>query len=222
MRDEGTLFSLINQLNLTTTEDVKDYYKTYWWPAATDEQLNRLLELYPQDPTKGSPYGTGLLYSIPLQYKRLASITGDYSFQSQRRAFLGNITAPKWNYLTDATVPLGAIGNSIFDSIFGSFGITSIPIVGSLHSFDSTFYLFGNLPDTISANTRHFMGVIISFANNLDPNKHGMGDLPNWPQWDSDQRKTMNFREEGAQIIADDYREGPMSYMNEIGDSLRI
>jgi hypothetical protein len=67
MKDEGTLFSQINSLNLTTTEDVKDYFKTYWWPKATEAQLDRLFELYPQDPTQGSPFDTGLRNSVPIQ-----------------------------------------------------------------------------------------------------------------------------------------------------------
>lgn len=84
MRDEGTLFSLINSQNITTTEEVKDYFKTYWWPSISEEQLDRLMELYPQDPTKGSPFGTGLQYALPPQYKRIAALTGDYSFQVSR------------------------------------------------------------------------------------------------------------------------------------------
>jgi len=30
LKDEGTLFSLVNSLNTTTDEDVIDYFKTYW------------------------------------------------------------------------------------------------------------------------------------------------------------------------------------------------
>lgn len=81
MRDEGPLFSLITALNTTTDDDVKDYFKTYWWPKATESQLNRLLELYPQDPTKGSPYGTGFANAPTPQFKRIASIVGDNSFE---------------------------------------------------------------------------------------------------------------------------------------------
>lgn len=58
MKDEGPLFSTVTALNTTTQDEVIDYFKTYWWPKATEAQLNRLMQLYPQDPTKGSPYDT--------------------------------------------------------------------------------------------------------------------------------------------------------------------
>ena len=81
MCDEGPLFSLITALNTTTDDDVKDYFKTYWWPNVSEDQLNRLLELYPQNPAKGSPYGTGIANAVTPQFKRIASIVGDYSFE---------------------------------------------------------------------------------------------------------------------------------------------
>ncbi|OAA42043.1 sterol esterase carbohydrate esterase family CE10 [Beauveria brongniartii RCEF 3172] len=219
MRDEGTLFSLINQLNLTTTEDIKEYFKTYWWPAVTEQQLNRLMELYPQDPTKGSPYGTGLLYAIPPQYKRLSSLIGDYSFEAQRRALLQKVAAPKWNYLIEASIPLRGAGNTILGPLIGA---GDIPILGSFHGVDAALYWFNTLPDTISLNSHHLLGVLVSFVNHLDPNKHKMDGFPSWPQWDGENKKTMRFRERGPSIIIDDYREKSISYINEIGDSLRI
>ncbi|KAH0593279.1 hypothetical protein MHUMG1_09001 [Metarhizium humberi] len=219
MRDEGTLFSLINQLNLTTTADIKEYFKTYWWPAVTEQQLNRLMELYPQDPTKGSPYGTGLLYAIPPQYKRLSSLIGDYSFEAQRRALLDKVAAPKWNYLIEASIPLRGAENTILRPLIGA---GDIPILGSFHGADVALYWFNTLPDTISLNSHHLLGVLVSFVNHLDPNRHEMDGLPNWPQWDGQNKKTMRFRERGPDIMTDDYREMGINYINEIGDSLRI
>jgi acetylcholinesterase len=81
MRDEGTLFSQINQLTILTDSQFKDYFQNEFWPHATDANMAELMQLYPQDPTKGSPYGTGLLNAISPQYKRLASVTGDATFE---------------------------------------------------------------------------------------------------------------------------------------------
>lgn len=81
MRDEGTLFSQINQLTVLTDDQFKDYFQNEFWPHATDEDMAGLMRLYPQDPTKGSPYGTGILNAISPQYKRLASVTGDAIFE---------------------------------------------------------------------------------------------------------------------------------------------
>ena len=80
MKDEGTLFSLINTLNTTTDEEFEDYFRTYWWPHITSDQMQRLMELYPNDPVEGSPFDTGLGNTL-LQFKRLAALTGDYSFE---------------------------------------------------------------------------------------------------------------------------------------------
>jgi len=79
MKDEGTLFSLINSLNTTTDEQVKDYLKTFWWPNATESQLDGLLVQYPVD--KGAPYDAALSLPLLPQFGRIASITGDYSFE---------------------------------------------------------------------------------------------------------------------------------------------
>lgn len=81
MKDEGTLFSLITQLNVTTDESFKEYFHSIWWPNATDAQLSQLMKLYPADPVQGSPFDTGLANAITPQYKRLSALIGDYSFQ---------------------------------------------------------------------------------------------------------------------------------------------
>ncbi|PHH66126.1 hypothetical protein CDD81_189 [Ophiocordyceps australis] len=208
--DEGTLFALVNSLNLTSTALVKDYMKKFWWPHASSSELDRLLSLYPQDPTRGSPYGTGLLYSLPLQYKRLASIIGDYTFQAQRRALLGKSNAPKWNYLMETSI------------IPGSSLLGPIPLVGSFHGSDVLLHAFGNIPEGISQNTRHFMSALVSFVNDLNPNTNGATDIPFWPEWSKSDEKTMRFRETGNDIIRDDYRKEGMGYINEIGDSLLV
>lgn len=81
MKDEGTLFSLVNQLNVTTDKSFKKYFHSVWWPNATDEQLSQLMKLYRADPSQGSPFDTGPANAISPQFKRLAALIGDYSFQ---------------------------------------------------------------------------------------------------------------------------------------------
>jgi carboxylesterase type B len=212
MEHEGTLFSLINQLNITTTELVKDYFKTFWWPKVTENQLDRLMELYPADianfPASGLP-----------QYKRLSAIIGDYSFEAQRRSFLGQVTANKWNYHTKFSIPLSTLGDSLAGKLLGRLKLTNIPILGSFHASDVFFYFFGTIPDTVSQNTRHLQGSLVSFVHDLDPNHD---EIPNWPQWSSSNLDTMHFREEGLELIKDNYRAEGMAYINEIGDSIRI
>lgn len=212
MENEGTLFSLINPVNLTTTELVKDYFKTYWWPKVTEQQLDRLMELYPTQ-IENFP-------ASPLpQYERLSALIGDYSFEAQRRSLLAKVTAPKWNYQTKFSVPLSVLGDSLVGKLLGQLKLTNIPYLGSFHASDVFFYFFGTIPDSISNNSRHLMGSLVHFVHDLDPNHD---EIPTWPEWDSEALETMHFREEGLELVTDDYRKEGMDYINEIKDSIRI
>lgn len=222
MKDEGPLFSLVAALNTTTEEAVKDYFQTYWWPHATEAQLDTLMDLYPQDHRKGSPYDTGLVNSlVGPQYKRIASIIGDYSFESQRRQLLAQHKGPMWTYQTEATLPLSVLGDSFVGELLGDSGLMDIPILGSFHAFDVIFYLFETLPAALSNNVRNIMGTWISFIHNQDPNDHGM-DIPHWPQWDAESKQMYHFQESGPDVMTDTYREEQMGFINEIANTLRI
>ena len=50
--------------------------------------LKSLLELYSSDPSAGSPFDTGTAYAFTPQYKRIAALHGDWSFQVSRRVLL--------------------------------------------------------------------------------------------------------------------------------------
>jgi acetylcholinesterase len=204
MRDEGTLFSLVNNLNTTTTAQFKDYYNTVWWPKASSTQIDQLATLYPQNPAAGSPYNTGLLNAITPQYKRISSLSGDYSFESQRRQLLQRAPGKKWTYLTDNSAT--------------SLGVLNVPILGSFHASDATFYDYGALP---VPNSKNIMDTVISFVATLDPNNHGTG-IPEWPEWTPTGKEMYHFVESGPKVIRDDYREAGMAYINANADSLLI
>ena len=212
MENEGTLFCLLNQVNITTTELVKDYFKTYWWPKVSEQQLDRLMELYPTTidnfPADGLP-----------QYERLSALVGDYSFEAQRRSLLAAHRAPKWNYHTKFSVPLSVVGDTLVGKLLGRLKATNIPILGSFHASDVFFYFFGTIPDTVSNNSRHLMGALVHFVHDLDPNH---SEIPQWPQWDSGNLETMHFQEEGLELIKENYRKDGMDYINQIKDDIRI
>ena len=222
MKDEGPLFSTLTALNTTTDDEVKDYFKTVWWPKVTEAQLDRLLEVYPSNPPDGSPYDTGYRNTAPgPQYKRIASIVGDYSFQAQRRKFFTQYRGPIWSYETQVTLPASLLGNTPLGGLLGDSGVLDVPILGSFHAFDVLFYVFETLPAALSNNVLNIMSTWISFVHNLDPNEHGM-ELPHWPQYDQQTKQMFHFQESGPDIITDDYRAEAMNYINEIGDSIRI
>jgi len=51
------------------------------FPTLEEAKIDRVLELYPEDPALGSPYDTKLRYVLSPQFKRIASLFGDEIFQ---------------------------------------------------------------------------------------------------------------------------------------------
>ena len=79
--------------------------------AAFQGDIQRLLELYPDNPALGSPFGTGNdTFGVGLEYKRGAAIITDIAFQAPRRAWVQAATAagvPTYGYLfTDQNAAL--------------------------------------------------------------------------------------------------------------------
>ena len=74
----------------STDTNVNGYVNSNYFPKASSNLIDALLDLYPQNVSQGSPYGTGSQDALTPQYKRIASITGDYVFQGPRRFFLEN------------------------------------------------------------------------------------------------------------------------------------
>ena len=71
-----------------------------YFPSASSSDLDRVLSLYPQDVTQGSPFGTGDLNAITAQFKRVSAIQGDFFFQGPRRFLLDQRSGkqPTWSY----------------------------------------------------------------------------------------------------------------------------
>ncbi|TFY51369.1 hypothetical protein EVG20_g11030 [Dentipellis fragilis] len=98
--DEGTFFVLFST-NITTEEETRVYLQQNYFSSATKEEIDQLLELYPSNPTQGSPFDTGDANAFTPQFKRLAAFTGDYILQMQRRFFLQQRSGkqPIWSFL---------------------------------------------------------------------------------------------------------------------------
>lgn len=216
MKDEGTLFCLVNQLNVTDDADFNAYLKQVFFQNATDEQISALAAHYSNDPAAGSPFDTGAANEITPQYKRLAAFVGDYTFQAPRRDLLSYTSGSSnkhYTYLIEDSLPL--LGQS---SLLSGLGLTNLPLLGSFHVSDVVLYDFGLLPASLSQNTLNLMSTYIAFVNSLDPNNHGLTDLPQWPAWDPEERSMFVYKEDGPVIIKDDYRDTAMSFINDHAD----
>jgi cholinesterase len=105
--DEGTLFSFANAnltyagpfsrglrvvdfLNYSNNDQVMNYFLNTFLPGASRPQVAGLLNLYPEDPSRGSPFDTGILNALTPQFKRMAAIQGDGTLQAPRRFFLNH------------------------------------------------------------------------------------------------------------------------------------
>ena len=91
-----------------TESQLRTYITTYFLPNASEADIDKLLTLYPEDVTQGSPFDTGSLNVITPQYKRIAALLGDIVFQSSRRLFLEQ-RSPKqdtWSFCGSPSHPM--------------------------------------------------------------------------------------------------------------------
>ncbi|KAJ7166862.1 Alpha/Beta hydrolase protein [Mycena filopes] len=160
--DEGTLFSLSNT-NITTNEEFLAYIHSNYLPTSTPAEIAQIGTLYPDDPTQGSPFSTGLANQLTPQFKRLAAFQGDYEFIGPRRFFLGHAskTQDAWSWLNKRG--------------------KSTPFLGAAHASDTTIWF----PAPNSTADAVVVDALVNFINNLDPNHSGPGSSTGdfWPQW---------------------------------------
>ena len=188
MEDEGTLFALF-QANLSTTEDIVDYLDGRYFLHAGKDELRKLVNLYPDDPLYGSPFGTGPENNWYPQFKRLAAILGDLVFTITRRGTLQVALDVGWD------VPTWGYMNSFYHGL---------PILGSSHGLDIINVFYGVPPGYA---TRAWRQYYINFINNLDPNKGGIyDDVSFWPTWAED-KEILKMQPESSEIIKDDFRQ---------------
>lgn len=178
MVDEGTLFSLITALNVTTNAEIVDYFKTIYWQETPESLIEELVGLYSDDPAEGSPYGTGINNQLGPKYKKIASMIGDYTFTAGRRTLLNNTSDQQntWSYQIKQSLPLlGQIG------LLNPLQLNNIPILGSFHISDVVLNAFGTIPALLSKNTLNIMSMLVQFANTHDPNIPNSKE-PVWPK----------------------------------------
>ncbi|KAF9888255.1 hypothetical protein FE257_008824 [Aspergillus nanangensis] len=197
--DEGTLFALF-QSNIATEDDLINYLGTVFFPDASKDLLNELIDLYADTATNGSPFRTGPLYNIYPEFKRLAAIIGDYEFTLSRRILLeaSNANVPSWSYL------------SSYDQ--------GTPVLGTFHGSDILQVFFGILPNYASDA---FHTYYISFVNSLDPNDGNDGTFDEWPQWDKN-GFLLNMYSSHSELIADDFRSQAAEFFKTNMGSLRL
>ncbi|KAJ7754206.1 Alpha/Beta hydrolase protein [Mycena maculata] len=160
-------------------------YASLTWAA------EKILELYPNNPALGSPYGTGNeTFGLNSQFKRLAAINGDMWFQSQRRAW--SQLASKAGVKNYAYLFTDAAPSSLFPPVDGDFGASAAAKLLASQMVDYW----------------------ISFATSLDPND-GLGlTRPNWPEYTVDGKNLLQLNSTNLTVIEDDYRSTQINFIN--------
>ncbi|KAF8172558.1 carotenoid ester lipase precursor [Mycena galopus ATCC 62051] len=145
--DEGTLFSF-STLNITTDEEFLDYAHSNYFPAASQDQIAEIGQLYPADVTQGSPFNTGTANALTPEYKRLAAFQGDLLITSPRRFLLerASSTQSVWAWL-----------NKI--------GKTANGPLGAYHGSDTPVWFTPS-----SSGGTEGLDALLNFVNTLDPN----------------------------------------------------
>lgn len=189
--DEGTLLALF-QSNITTTKEIAEYLKRYYFYNATSDQIDGLIAKYPDMATDGSPFRTGVLNNWYPQYKRLAAILGDLTFTLPRRALLEYAVQvkpeiPSWSYLAS------------YD--YGT------PFLGSFHAGDILQVFYGILPNYSARAIRSYY---FSFVQNQDPNEGA--SRKTWPRW-SENKTLLQFFADSSAYLADDFRSDSYEFL---------
>lgn len=210
--DEGTTFGFGN---VNTTDELSDKMKKKF-PHMEENTLKQLLEYYPDDPKKGSPYGTGDQFSnnsYGLQYKRGNAIGGDIS-----------IIGPKRRFALD----MSKRGVDIYTYNWNQSEYGTDPAKGTTH-FDEVVYVFANPnwnnqsktpplgPDPTGTKTRlmHLVSrFFMSFAATGDPNNAKIGfEHDKWPKH-GENHQNYYFSSNGSHLEADDFRKEPIDFIN--------
>ncbi|KAJ2916198.1 hypothetical protein MD484_g4209, partial [Candolleomyces efflorescens] len=207
-RDEGTVFSSDQPL---TDDDLKAMLlRMNGSPGGgvLDAVIDKILELYPADPTVGSPYGTGdELFGLPESYKRQASILGDIDFSQPRRA---------WSQAA-ASFGVKTFAYQFTDPQPGA------EALGVTHGSD-ILYVYGQLPPTASPASRNLSVVMmdywISFVVSLDPNDRKGAERPRWPQYKSHNQVLLQLEGDNTTVVQDDFRSVQMAFLKENAQTL--
>ncbi|KAJ7199617.1 carotenoid ester lipase precursor [Mycena pura] len=183
--DEGTVFSL-SSANLTTNDEFVGYLHSKsafhlpfvlfhrltagcmssFFPKSTPAEIAELAAFYPDDPTQGSPFDTGLANQFTPQFKRIAAFQGDFLFTGTRRFYLEHAskTQNTWSWLNKRG--------------------KSTPIFGAAHGSDINIWFPTSILNSTDLNP---VDALVNFINTLDPN-HPQADAHNtsavvWPKW---------------------------------------
>ncbi|KPV71564.1 uncharacterized protein RHOBADRAFT_47745 [Rhodotorula graminis WP1] len=209
--DEGTAFG---SRGINTTEQLAADLATRY-SSMQNSSVDKVLELYPNDPLVGCPYGSGdAVLPSGLQDKRSFSIYGDLTMHAGRRRLAELYSAagaPVYSYRFDQPAENATIetGTTHFVEVAYVFGVPY-----------KTANTLGTRPG--DAELSHLvMSQWISFIHDGTPNNHGIADAPEWPDYRTSPSNYV-YRRHGSVVETDDYRKEGIAYINQLDWEIRV
>ncbi|KAL0945837.1 hypothetical protein HGRIS_012120 [Hohenbuehelia grisea] len=204
--DEGTILvpQTINTSQAIREIIIKNYTGTRL-PGVLEAAADKVLQLYPDDPAVGSPYGTGNnTFGLGSQFKRGASLMGDLFFHSSRRLW------------TQAAVRAGvkAYGYHLTEQSF-----KILPELGVSHVLD-VFYLYGDVPGFGVGGAippvlaSQIVDYWISFAVSLDPSDGKGTSRTKWPQYTLKNKDVLQLSVTDLKPVPDTFRAAQINFLN--------
>ncbi|KAJ7764618.1 esterase 1 [Mycena maculata] len=204
--DEGTLFTGNYSFadSMISNFIIANFSPPFMQTSSTSDlqaAAQTILQLYPNDPTLGSPFDTGNdTFGLSVPYKRVAAIEGDISFQSQRRLWAQ--TAAAQNV-------------SVYVYMFTQPQSQAPPSLGVYHGSDVPF-VYGAAGPVGSSNgnlSGMMMDYWVSFVSSLDPNDGLGAPRPTWSAYTSASQSLMQLNGDNTTMIPDDYRQDQIQYI---------
>ncbi|RDX48969.1 extracellular triacylglycerol lipase precursor [Lentinus brumalis] len=219
--DEGTDFT---PNSISTDEQVIEFITVDDQPfadppASFQTDVARLMELYPDIPALGSPFGTGNeTFGFSSQYKRAAALLGDASFQGPRREWIQAASNA---------------GVTTFGYHFTDQNAVTTPSKGVSHAIEIP-YVYGQTALTspnpaVRLLSEAMVDYWISFAVSLTPNDGKGLNKTIWPQYQSGQQVLLKFdtgrfapnaTSPTFAIVPDEYHAQQIGFINSISGDL--
>ena len=198
-QDEGTLFT---PTYINSTVEVELALSVLEPKTPNSTILGDILSLYPNDPSMGSPFGTGNeTFGLAPEFKQLAAIIGDNGFQTNRRWFLDQSNShgltQTWSYLFNALTP-GAE-----------------PYLGSYHGSEVAF-VYGLVSEALNyteadvALSQAMINYWLNFAYYTDPNGPG-SNATYWPAYGGN-KTLLQLNGTNTTLIPDTFRQTQISF----------
>ncbi|KAJ6015629.1 Triacylglycerol lipase (LipA) [Penicillium herquei] len=208
--DEGTSFGTTG-VN-TDEEAIQQLITSKRWVLSIEE-ATQILKHYYNISALGCPYGWGNVTwpALGYEYKRYESIAGDLCMVAPRRMLahtMANFDQTVFSYRWD----VAAFNDS---TLIGVQHFAEIPFVFA-NPVQNITTLEASLPSRLPLG-QMAARMWTSFAADLNPNGHGIPNIPQWPDF-SHNASNFVFRlpRNESYIELDDYRTEGMDYINSI------